>query len=464
MSRSVVTLGLLAWLAVGLAAQHPAGSPRALPAAFADVAETHTPAVVSVTALVHPQSAVSGEGVSVRMGIDPLRPSGERADASGLLLSGDGEILTNYHVVADADTIEIGLIGEGRLRRRATYVGGDPLTDTAIVKLDNPPARLQTAALGDSQTVRPGDWVMAIGNPFQLGQTVTVGVVSFQGRPFEIVDGYWEDMIQTDVALNPGSSGGPLLNPNGEVIGINVAVLDAVDRSNTGIGFAIPINTVKAILPSLRKGDVTRGRLAAQFHGGPLLEDEARELGLPEPAGALVKSVDPWSVATRQQLRAGDVIVSIDRQSIRDTRDLLARTSTALPGTRVTAEIFRNGIRRTANLTIEAWPSERPARPSMASTADREGGLTLRSITAAFAARARLPAGMDGALVEAVATGSPADEGGAHLDDVIRAINGRAVHSVADVSRELHRLGIERPVFLLVWRNGTELLLEMRRR
>jgi serine protease Do len=462
----VPAFGLVACLGIGLAGQTAQPTRGALPGGgFSDVAERQTPAVVSITTRSSARGSRSpDEGPFTIFGIDPPRGGPERTDASGLLLSPAGDILTNYHVVADADSIHVGLFGDARRRYRAVYIGGDPLTDTAIIRMEDPPPHLRTALLGDSRTIRSGDWVMAIGNPFQLGHTVTVGVVSFERRLFEITDGFWEELIQTDVAINPGSSGGPLLNLQGEVIGINVAVLDAMDGSNIGIGFAIPINTVKAVLSKLRSGDIVRGWLGAQFHAGPILEDEARELGLPAAAGALVKSVDASSAAGHSGLRPGDVVVAIDGQPVGQTRDLVARTSEARPGTCVTLDIVRNGLRSTRRVTVQKWPSESMLPRTGTSSSSPAGGLTLGAITSAATLRLDPPGGLNGALVLDVRMGSPADEGGLRVDDVVRRINGSPVYSAPDALRELHRLDMTRPVFLLVWRHGNELLLEMRRR
>jgi serine protease Do len=463
--RVVWAFGIVGGLGIGLAAQTAQPARSALPGAgFSDVAERQTAAVVSLTTRSGARaSRAPEEGLFPIFGIDPPSAGSERTDASGLLLNASGDILTNYHVVADADSIEVRLLGDGRRRYRAVYVGGDPLTDTAIVRIDNPPPHLRTAVLGDSRTIKSGDWVMAIGNPFRLGHTVTAGVVSYERRLFEITDGFWEELIQTDVAINPGSSGGPLLNLQGQVIGINVAVLDAMDGSNIGIGFAIPINTVKEVLPRLRNGDIVRGRLGVKFHAGPILEDEARELGLPAAAGALVKSVEASSAAGHSGLRPGDVIVAIDGHPVGQTRDLVTRTSELRPGTCVTLDIVRNGQRFTRNVTVETWPSERMLPRNATASISPAGGLTLGTLTSAATLRAGLPSGLSGALVLSVRTGSPADEGGLRADDVVRRINGNPIYSVADALRELNRLEMTRPVFLLVWRDDTELLLMMRR-
>jgi S1-C subfamily serine protease len=187
----------------------------------------------------------------------------QRALGSGFIISGDGEILTNNHVVAGAEQIRVGLFGDERTTYNATVIGRDPLTDSALIQLESGPGTLPTADLGDSDALEPGDWVVAIGNPFRLGHTVTVGVVSYKARPFAVTEGRFQNMLQTDASINPGNSGGPLIDVHGSVVGINSAILAGEDgEGNIGIGFAVPINTVKALLPSCAK-DAFTARVSA---------------------------------------------------------------------------------------------------------------------------------------------------------------------------------------------------------
>jgi serine protease Do len=433
---------------------------------FRDIAERQNPAVVSVMARSWSRSWSPEEADLFRLfGIAPPEPRAhmERITGSGFLITAGGEILTNYHVVEGAQTIEVTLFGNDRKRYRAVLVGGDPVTDSALLRLENPPPDLQSATLGDSSTLAPGDWVMAIGNPFQLGHTVTVGFVSFQGRAFSMPEGISQDLIQTDASINPGNSGGPLINIHGEVVGVNVGILDGDTGGNIGIGFAVPINTVVGLLPQLRRGKVVRGQLGAEFHKGPILEDEAVQLGLPNAAGALVRTVDTTSTAARAGLRAGDVVVELDGGSIADTRELLARVQTISPGTEVVLKVFRRGARQTRRVTIDPMPMAAPRGDIDAGTAADFDGLTLSEFTAATAKRLSVPRGVDGALVAAVALDSPADEASLAVGDVIRAVNGARVHGPTEAREKLRRVEPRTPIFLLVWRDGVELFLEMRK-
>jgi serine protease Do len=262
---------------------------------------------------------------------------------SGFLVDGLGHIVTNYHVIQGADEIDVRL-SSGK-KYRATLVGRDPETDLAVVKIKTTD-RLPLAALGDSEGVRVGEWVLAIGNPFGLSQTVTAGIVSAKGRV--IGAGRYDNFIQTDASINPGNSGGPLFNLQGEVIGINTAIV----ASGQGIGFAIPVNMVKQLLPELiRKGRVTnRGYLGVAVQEvTPAL---AKAFGLPEPIGAVITTVDPGSPAGRAGMRRGDVILTIGEEIVKIPRDIPRHVATIRPGTRVSVTVLRNQRRLTVAVTM----------------------------------------------------------------------------------------------------------------
>ena len=475
MSNSVSPFSLILALLIAIPSGAAAESPRTgqkSPAPvgttlFRDIARRQNPAVVSIMARSRGRAWTEEELDVFRLfGVLPPEPGIEmrRVLGSGFIISAAGEILTNNHVIEGADTIEVSLFGNERKRYRAVLVGRDPLTDSALIKLENPPPNLHAVTLGNSSALEPGDWVMAIGNPFQLGHTVTVGFVSFEGRPFQMPDGRWQDMIQTDASINPGNSGGPLINVHGEVVGINVAIFDDDTGNNIGIGFAVPINGVKALLPQLRQGKVVRGQLGARFHDGPILEDEASQLGLPKACGAVVMSVEAESAAERAGLRAGDVIVELDGRTVTDARDLVTRVSSIAPGTDVKLHVFRDGAGETRVIEIEELPFETSEVPSAAGEATEDvDGLTIREITPPDTTRLSIPPGVDGALVVDVALDSAADEAELAVGDVIRAINRHPVHTAAEATAELRRIEPRQPIFMLVWRHGREVFLQLRK-
>jgi serine protease Do len=449
----------------------PLGGDQVPPAAigatlFRDIARGQNPAVVSIVTRSRGRAwNVEEQEIFRLFGVPPPQPSErvERVLGSGFVISKAGEILTNNHVIEGANAIEVTLFGDDRKQYHAVTIGSDPLTDTALIKLADPPADLQPIALGDSSTLEPGDWVVAIGNPFRLGHTITVGFVSFQGRPFPMVDGHWQDMIQTDASINPGNSGGPLINVRGEAVGINTAIIDSDATGVSGIGFAVPINTVRALLPQLRLGRVVRGQLGVQLHDGPILEDEARQLGLPHPTGALVMLVDRDSATSRAGLRGGDVIVEMNGHGVRDARQLIAAVSSTAPGTTVNVAIFRDGaMLRPIDVVVEELPVEM-IEPTPVPASDDVDGLTLDELAPALVSRLAVPPGMDGALVVGVTLDSAADEAGLIVSDVIRAVNRRPVHTATEATTVLRDIQPHAPIFLTIWRRGSEVLLLMRK-
>ena len=308
---------------------------------------------------------------------------------------------------------------------------------------------------------------MAIGNPFQLGHTVTVGVVSYKGRPFAVTEGRFQNMLQTDASINPGNSGGPLINVQDEVVGINSAILSGEGGGgNIGIGFAVPINTVKALLPQLRTGKVHRGRLGVRIQNLPITDEEAKELGLPKAEGAIVNMVERDSPADRAGLRAGDVILAYNGKPIADADQLTAMVSSTSAGTSVPITFNRNGKQNTVIAKIEELDSENDGdkRANGDGSARSSFGLTLGDLTPEIARQLRLPEGSsDGALVEDVEPFTAAADAGIVPGDVILEVNRQAVQSARDASRELTRVKPGRPAFLLLARRGNRVFVEMRR-
>ena len=385
---------------------------------------------------------------------------------TGFVIDDSGLILTNNHVVAEATKIEIDFFGdEEGTYYEARVLGRDPLTDSALLELtEHPDGRLSVAQFGDSDQMEPGDWVMAIGNPFGYGHTVTVGVISAVGRPYRSVPGRSQDVLQTDAAINPGNSGGPLLNIRGEVIGINTAIVS--DRpSNVGIGFAIPSNVVRELLTELRGGKVTRGRIGVQIYDVEG-EEDAEALGLSSEMGAIVSAVSEDGPAGQAGMRPGDVIVAYNGEPVDDTRDLQNRVVNTRPGTTVPVRVVRNGEERTLNITIEELDFDVEARGPEAEPAEElsEGfGMTLRDLTPETAARLRLPEGTTGAIVADVQRRGAAAAGGVQAGDVVLSINRVEVASAADAVRELNSVESGRAAFLLIQRGDNQVFLQIRK-
>ncbi|HZU84151.1 MAG TPA: trypsin-like peptidase domain-containing protein, partial [Polyangiaceae bacterium] len=250
----------------------------------------------------------------------------QQALGSGFIVDAQGHVVTNAHVIDDADTVKVKLADDREYR--AKVVGKDTRLDVAVLQLENAPADLPVASLGASDALRVGDYVVAIGNPFGLGNTVTMGIVSAKGRT--IGAGPYDDFIQTDASINPGNSGGPLFNLRGQVVGIDTAI----NPQGRGIGFAIPIDAAKAVLPQLiATGHVSRGRIGAAIQG--MDEDLAKALGLDRPHGALVEDVEPGSPAEKAGIKSGDVIVAVDGQDVPHAEELPRMIAQHKPGAHV---------------------------------------------------------------------------------------------------------------------------------
>src|SRR3954469_4915423 len=256
---------------------------------------------------------------------------------TGFIIDPSGFILTNNHVVEGAETIRVSLYGGERLDLfAAKVVGHDSLTDTALLQLtEMPPHALTAIKFGDSEQMQPGDWVMAIGNPFRLGHSVSVGVISALGRPFGGVPGRTQNMLQTDAAINPGNSGGPLLNVRGEVVLMNSAISTDRSSANIGIGFATPINAIRDRLPQLRNGKVVRGVIGVSVSRDRLTDETARAFGLPNTNGALIPTVTPKEPADKAGMEPGDVVVEFNGKAVKDSDSLVAMVVNTKPGSSV---------------------------------------------------------------------------------------------------------------------------------
>ena len=287
---------------------------------------------------------------------DPDAPP-QQGGGTGFVIDDDGHILTNNHVVDGADRIFVSQFGAGRTEEyEAVLVGHDSLTDSALIRLkDRRPAGLGLIRFGDSDQMQPGDWVMAIGNPFGLGHTVTVGVISARGRPLGGVQGRPQNMLQTDAAINPGNSGGPLLNIRGEVVGINTSIITDQRQANLGIGFAMPINVIRDILPQLKSGKVTRGVIGVQVATDPITTRMAQAFGLPNTNGAVVSTVTEDGPAEKGGIQPGDVVVEFAGQPIADSGALVDLVVHTTPGTTVPVVVVRNRGARRRPARMAGW-------------------------------------------------------------------------------------------------------------
>jgi serine protease Do len=380
---------------------------------------------------------------------------------SGFIIDASGLILTNHHVVEDAMTIVVGLYGEPEITYAAEVVGRDVLTDSALIRLtEEPQVPLRTAALGSSAELQPGDWVLAVGNPFNLAHTATVGVVSAIGRPYPVAEGRSQDVIQTDAAINPGNSGGPLMNLRGEVVGINTAMVGNGGAGSLGIGFAIPIDAVRAVLPQLRKGDVARGRLGVQITRVPAVAVD--EFGLSSRDGAVVSTLAPGGPAARAGVRPGDVVVEYNGDTVSDPDALSRMVSNTAPGTTVPMVVVREQERRTLEVQVDQLTLGKPDAATTDSVA--EGfGLTLRDPTRAEAAQLRLPPNRGGVLVAEVAAGSTGTRAGMRPGDVILEVGREPVRGAADALQRLAALEPDGTALLLLWRDGREVFVTVPR-
>jgi serine protease Do len=391
---------------------------------------------------------------------------------TGFVIDKTGLILTNNHVVEDAEDIRVGLFGGGFNENfAAKVVGRDALTDSALIQLtETPSAPLVEAKFGDSEQMQPGDWVMAIGNPFQLSHTVTVGVISALGRPFGGTATRPQKMLQTDAAINPGNSGGPLLNIRGEVVGINTAIYtDAARSANIGIGFATPINAIRDILPQLRTGKVTRGVIGVTVSNEPISKQTAAAFGLPNTNGAVLRTVLEAQPADKAGLKRGDVITEFNGRPVKDSDALVAMVVSTKPGSTVPVTVYRDKKPMTFNITVSELDLDaeqgRMARSPQGNEPATTGfGMELEAITPDVARELELPRGRGGARVTRVERNSAAALAGIQPDDVILEVNRQPVTSVSQITRELQKAQPGDIVFLVVWRENQEMFVTMTKR
>ena len=369
----------------------------------------------------------------------------QRGLGSGVLVTKDGYILTNNHVVDGVDTVKVEL--PDRRTFTAKVVGTDPATDLAVVKIDA--LNLPTLVVGDSDAVKVGDVVLAVGNPLGIGETVTSGIISAKGRQTPTGDDGYQDFLQTDAAINHGNSGGALVNVSGELIGINSQILSPSD-GNIGLGFAIPSNLAKHVMDQLvTNGAVRRAKLGVTIQ--PISPDMAQAMNLASTRGALVSTVDAGSPAERAGLKQGDVITQYNGKDVADNNQLRNAVANTLPGTKVPMTVLRNGRTETLTATV----GELEAKTARAA----RGGSTERGSEGRFGMT--LQSGDEGVTVAELDPNGVAAESGIRQGDVITKVDGKAVKAAADVKAALDRKD-GKPSLLVVEREGRSLFLTLR--
>jgi serine protease Do len=381
-----------------------------------------------------------------------------RALGSGVIVSADGYILTNHHVIDGAEQIKIDM-NDGRTLD-AKLVGSDPLSDLAVLKISS--SGLTYLTPGDSDKVRVGDIALAIGNPFGIGQTVTMGIISAKGRFSREGPGAgnFEDFLQTDAPINQGNSGGALINTTGELIGINSQILPGNSGGNIGIGFAIPSNMARSVMDQLVKnGKVRRGQLGINVQR--VTSDVAESLSLPDTKGVIVSGVRAGSAAERAGIRRGDVITALDGAPVSDTNAFRNRIASTTPGTEVTLTIMRDNKEQKIRATLgEVTPETAQAEqgddnggPSPSGTGKL--GLSVEPLTPDLASQLNLRPGTQGLVVDSVDPAGPAAEAGIARGDVIEEVNRQPVRAVADLRSAVDKTGNKSALFLINRRGDT---------
>jgi len=368
----------------------------------------------------------------------------QKGQGSGFIISKDGYILTNNHVVGDADKITVKL-NDGR-EFEAKRIGSDPKSEVAVIKIDGP-EDLPFLEAGNSSDLEIGEWVIAVGNPFGLAETLTVGVVSAKGRS-NIGIAEYEDFIQTDAAINPGNSGGPLLNIEGKVIGINTAIYSR-SGGYMGIGFAIPIDYAEIIKDQLvSKGKVVRGFLGIQLNREDINEDLAESFGLEKAGGVLIAEVIEDSSAQKAGLKPGDIILEINGDDVKNNRSFRNTVAMIEPGIKVTLTIFRDNMAKKVPVTIGTFPDDEFLASNVSGISERLG-LTVQNLTPELARRFKYE--LDGGvIVAAVEPGSAAHSAGIQPGFLIDNVNHIAVRSVTEFNEALSRSAKTRRVLLRV--------------
>ncbi|MDR9500193.1 MAG: DegQ family serine endoprotease [Desulfurivibrionaceae bacterium] len=442
------------------------------PASFADLVETHGDTVVNIYTTqtvkappLHPfdfkgapdelpdlfeyffgRPHPKGNGQPSPHGNGQPRTQTRTSLGSGVITSADGYILTNNHVIENADEIHIRFAN--RKEYDAKIIGRDKMTDLALIKIE-PEGKLPFVKMGNSDTLRVGDWVVAIGNPFGFEQTVTAGIVSGKGRT--LGGGAYDNFIQTDASINPGNSGGPLFNLDGEMVGINSAIYSR-SGGNIGLGFAIPINMAQNVMAQLREsGTVTRGWLGVRIQ--PVNQDIADQFGLERPYGALVGQVEEGSPAAKAGIQQGDIIIRYKDKEIAEMTMLPTLVSQTPVGEKAEVTLFRKGKKKSVTVTIGKLETETAASEE-AEEKTATLGMTVQELTPELAESLQMEQAT-GVLVTSVEGGSPAALAGLRRGDVITEINQIQVTDMETFARLLAQSKADQRILLLVQRGAS---------
>ncbi len=439
------------------------------PRNFVDLAKTLSPLVVNIstTQVLKERQAVPfpefkgpfdeffGDDLNKFFNNEPHKDLKRQSLGSGFIINKDGYILTNYHVIENATEIMVTLSADKK-DYKATVVGQDQKLDIALIKI-TPDSVLPEAVIGDSDSLDIGEWVLAIGNPFGLGGTVTAGIVSQKGRV--IGAGPYDNFIQTDASINPGNSGGPLFNMNGEVVGINTAII----AGGQGIGFATPINMVKDVLTQLKeKGSVTRGWIGVSIQ--ELTPELAKSFGLKEPNGVLISSVTPGDPAEKAGLKAGDVIVGFNGKKITDLSDLPRTVASTPPGKNVEVKVIRDGKEKSffikVGTKVEEGAREKPAEEKEIAP-DERIGISVQPITPDIAKRLGLK-DTEGVIISSVKSDGPAASAGLRRGDVIKEVDRRTIKNTKDYEKAITAVEKKDVVLMLILRGNNTIYVALK--
>ncbi|MGO7537739.1 DegQ family serine endoprotease [Rhizobium ruizarguesonis] len=456
------------------AAPSDAGGVLAPSGSFASIVDADKPAVVTITTTMKATDVSAGEqespmdeqfrqffedqGIPLPHQAPKNRPSQQAmALGSGFIISADGVIVTNNHVIDNAVDIKVTLDDGTELP--AKLIGTDPKSDVAVLKIEAPKP-LQTIGWGDSDKLKLGDQILAIGNPFGIGTTVTAGIVSARGR--DLHSGPYDDFIQIDAPINHGNSGGPLVDRNGNVVGINTAIYSP-NGGSVGVGFAIPSDEAKAIVAKLQKdGSIDHGYLGVQIQ--PVTRDVADAVGLDRTGGALVAAVTDDTPAAHAGLKPGDIITSVGSESVKTPKDLSRLVADLSPGAKKSLSVWRDG--KTIDLNVTVGTNEEGQKQAAAESPDAQDqssgqpslGIGLADLTPDVRQQLNLPRSVNGAVVAKVNPDRSAAAAGIQSGDVIVSVNDRPVHNARDVKTAIADAGKagRKSVLLLVERDGNK--------